>query len=70
MDEFKRLAALDSSFKYTYIFGAGLLVLMQKVGVDPATGVKSWCEKLNLNCEGQFSRDAAYFKTQMGSSKA
>lgn len=63
--EFKRLAGLNSQFKYTYIFGVGLLTLMQKVGVDPATGVKSWCDKLNLACENQFTRDASYFKAQM-----
>lgn len=63
--EFKRLAALNSKFKYTYVFGVGLLTLMQKVGVDPGTGVKTWCEKLNLNCQNQFSRDAVYFKAQV-----
>jgi len=63
--EFKRLAQLDSKFKYTYIFGVGLLTLMQKVGVDPDTGVKSWCERLNLKCQNQFTRDASYFKAQM-----
>jgi hypothetical protein len=63
--EFKRLGELEGNFKYTYIFGVGLLTLMQKVGVDPAVGVKRWCEKLNLNCENQFTRDANYFKMQM-----
>jgi len=63
--EFKALAALNGEFKYTYVFGVGLLVLMQKVGVDPNAGVKSWTEKLNLKCENQFTRDANYFKVQM-----
>ena len=63
--QFKALAALNGEFKYTYVTGVAMLVLMQKVGVDPNVGVKSWCEKLNLKCENQFTRDANYFKQQM-----
>lgn len=64
--ELQKLASLEGKFKYTYVFGTGLIILMQKVGVDPEAGVKSWCEKLNLAaCEGQFARDYRYYKSQM-----
>ena len=33
--------------------------------MDPMTGGKRWSERLGLACEGQFSRDYNYFKTQM-----
>jgi len=62
---FQELAGKDGKFKYTYVFGAGLITLMQKTGADPDKAVAEWCQKLNLSCEGQFTRDYKYFKAQL-----
>jgi len=65
--EFKRLAGLNGKFKYTYVFGVGLIQLMQLVDppVDPVAGASAWTKKLGLPCENQATRDANYFKAQM-----
>lgn len=66
--EFKRLIALNGKFKYTYVFGVGLIQLMQLVEpapVDPVAGASAWSKKLGLPCENQATRDATYFKAQM-----
>lgn len=65
--EFKRLAALGGKFKYTYVFGVGLIQLMQLVEpkVDPVVGASAWTKRLGLPCENQATRDATYFKAQM-----
>jgi len=65
--EFKRLAGLNGKFKYTYVFGVGLIQLMQLVEspVDPVAGASAWTKKLGLPCENQATRDATYFKAQM-----
>merc|ERR1712028_89887 len=55
--EFKRLIGLNGKFKYTYVFGVGLIQLMQLVEtpVDPVAGASAWSKKLGL----------PYFKAQM-----
>jgi hypothetical protein len=65
--EFKRLAGLDGKFKYTYVFGVGLMQLMQLVEpkVEIVEGASAWTKKLGLPCENQATRDATYFKKQM-----
>jgi len=65
--EFKRLAGLGGKFKYTYVFGVGLIQLMQLVDpvVEPVAGASAWTKKLSLPCENQATRDATYFKAQM-----
>lgn len=61
MDDLKALAL----GKYSYSTGAGLIVLMQKAGLDPTTAIPVWCEKLGLNCKGALSRDYAYYKSSI-----
>lgn len=61
-DDMKAIAAVKPNLKYTYTFGAGLIILMQKVGVDPDVAIPKWCEALNLNCVNAFTRDYAYYK--------
>lgn len=63
LDDFKRIAALDKPLKYTYTLGAGLVALMQCVGVAPDGDgtIDRWCAQLNLTCARTLSRDYAYF---------
>merc|ERR1712106_1074229 len=48
--EFKRLAGLGGKFKYTYVFGVGLIQLMQLVDpvVEPVAGASAQTKKLTL----------------------
>merc|ERR1719247_687279 len=63
-DDFKKIAAKDG-FKYSYTFGAGLISLMQAVGVEPGDeAIERWCEKLNMK-PNTLKRDYAYFKDSM-----
>jgi len=72
LDDFKQIAALDKPLKYTYTLGAGLIQLMNKVGVKPGgdgdvetgSAIDRWCAQLNLPCARTLSRDYAYYKGQ------
>lgn len=63
-DDFKKVAAKDG-FKYCYTFGAGLICMMEAVGVEPGEeAIDKWCEKLGLPTKA-FKRDYAYFKSSV-----
>jgi len=63
-DDFKKIAAKEN-FKYSYTFGAGLISLMQTVGVEPGDeAIDRWCEKLGMK-SNTLKRDYAYFKDSM-----
>merc|ERR1719359_1805495 len=59
--DFKKVKAREN-FKYSYTFGAGLICMMEAVGVEPTDeAIDSWCERLGIK-SGAFKRDYAYFK--------
>jgi len=64
MDDFTRIAGsapgtlMPGSHRYTYAFGVGLIILMQRVGETPSrTTIDNWCKVLNLECSRTLESD-------------
>jgi hypothetical protein len=60
-DDFVQVAKTEN-FKYSYQFGAGLLLLMKSMSLEGSEErIEKWCSKLNIRA-ATLQKDAAFFK--------